>query len=182
VQRAVRAGVRCIDHGHLLDDETVSLMAENDVWWSLQPFLDDEFSRPQADPRKRAKQLAMVAGTDTAYGLARKHGVKLAWGTDALFDPELARSQGAQLAKMTRWFSPAESLRMATSSNADLLSMSGERNPYPGRLGVVEVSALADLLLVDGDPLADITLVARPEVAFVVIMKDGVVHKDTVSG
>jgi imidazolonepropionase-like amidohydrolase len=182
VQRAVRAGVRCIDHGHLLDDETVSLMAENDVWWSLQPFLDDEFSRPQADPRKRAKQLAMVAGTDTAYGLARKHGVKLAWGTDALFDPELARSQGAQLAKMTRWFSPAESLRMATSSNADLLSMSGERNPYPGRLGVVEVGALADLLLVDGDPLADITLVARPEVAFVVIMKDGVVHKDTVSG
>lgn len=181
VQRAISAGVRCIDHGHLLDEETAALMAEAGVWWSLQPFLDDEFSNVIKDPVKRAKQLTMIAGTDTAYGLAIKHKVKLAFGTDALFDPKLAKGQGAQLAKLTRWFTPAEILRMATSTNAELLALSGERNPYPGRLGVVEVGALADLLLVDGDPLSDISLVARPDEAFVVIMKNGVVHKNTLA-
>lgn len=182
VQRAVRAGVKCIDHGQLLDEETVTMMMEHDVWWSLQPLLDDEFSNKLADPVKRAKQLTMTSGTDTAYGLARRLGAKLAWGTDALFDPRVARAQGAQLAKMTRWFTPAETLRMATSTNAELLALSGERNPYPGRLGVVQEGALADLLLVDGDPLTDISLLARPDEALVVIMKNGVVHKNTLPG
>lgn len=181
VQRAITAGVKCVDHGHLLDDETAAMMAENGVWWSLQPFLDDEFSNPMPDPDRRAKQLAVSDGTDFAFEAAKKYGVKVAWGTDALFDPKLTRKQGGQLAKMTRWFTPAEILRMATSTNAELLALSGERSPYAGRLGVVEVGALADLLLVDGDPLTDITLVARPDEAFVVIMKDGVIHKNTVS-
>lgn len=181
VRRALAAGVRCIDHGHLLDEETVALMVEKDVWWSMQPFLDDEFAQPMADPAKRAKQLTMTAGTDAAYGLARKHGARLAWGTDALFDPGLAQAQGAQLAKMTRWFSNAEVLRMATSTNAELLALSGERSPYAGRLGVIEEGACADVLLVDGDPLADIGLMARPDESLSVIMKDGVVHKNTLT-
>lgn len=179
VQQAIRAGVRCIDHGHLVTEATVAMMAEHDVWWSLQPFLDDRDAIPAPDARARAKQLMVTAGTDAAYTLARKHGVKVAWGTDTLFDAGLAARQGAQLAKMTRWFSPAEVLAMATSGNAELLAMSGERNPYPGRLGVVEEGALADLLLVDGDPLVDLDLVATPETSFVVIMKDGVTHKNT---
>lgn len=152
------------------------MMAEHDVWWSLQPFLDDRDAIPAPNTRARAKQLMVTAGTDAAYTLARKHGVKVAWGTDTLFDAGLAARQGAQLAKMTRWFSPAEVLAMATSGNAELLAISGERNPYPGRLGVVEEGALADLLLVDGDPLVDLDLVATPETSFVVIMKDGVTH------
>jgi imidazolonepropionase-like amidohydrolase len=182
VQRAVRAGVKCIDHGHLLDEATVAMMVENDVWWSLQPLLDDEFSNKLADPMKRAKQLTMTRGTDSAYGLAKRLGAKLAWGTDALFDPRVAQAQGAQLAKMTRWFSPGEILRMATSSNAELLALSGERSPYGGPLGVIREGALADVLLVDGDPLSDVSLVARPDEAFVVIMKNGVVHKNTLPG
>ena len=96
-----------------------------------------------------------------------------------LFDPVLATRQGAQLAKMTRWFTSAEVLRMATSTNAELLALSGNRSPYPGRLGVVEEGALADLLLVDGDPLVSIDLIADPT-NLVVIMKDGRIHKDTV--
>ena len=62
---------------------------------------------------------------------------------------------------------------MATADNADLLAMSGPRNPYPGKLGVVQEGALADLLLVDGDPIADIALIEDPAKNFVVIMKDG---------
>ena len=62
---------------------------------------------------------------------------------------------------------------MATSTNAELLTLSGLRNPYPGKLGVVEQGALADLLLVDGNPLENIKLVAEPDKNFLVIMKDG---------
>jgi imidazolonepropionase-like amidohydrolase len=178
VQQALRAGVRCIEHGHLLDEETVAMMAEQDAWWSLQAFLDDEDAIPIASPDGRAKQMQIVNATDTAYELAQRHAVKLAWGTDTLFDARLATRQGAQLAKLTRWFTPAQALRMATSVNAELLGLSGPRNPYPGRLGVIAEGALADLLLVDGNPLEDLGLVATPETSFAVIMKDGIIHKN----
>jgi imidazolonepropionase-like amidohydrolase len=66
-----------------------------------------------------------------------------------------------------------------THDHAQLLALSGLRNPYPGKLGVVEVDALADLLLVDGDPIANINLVADPEKSFLLIMKDGKIFKNT---
>ncbi len=181
IQAAIRAGVKCIDHGQLLDEETAKLMAEKGVWLSTQPFLDNEFANAQKSPEARAKQLEVSAGTDRAYALAKKYKLKTAWGTDILFDPRMPATQGAQLATLTRWYTPAEILRMATSTNAQLLALSGPRNPYPGALGVVEEGALADLLLVDGDPTADIRLVADPQRNFLVIMKDGRIYKNTVA-
>ena len=68
---------------------------------------------------------------------------------------------------------------MATSTNAELLALSGPRNPYPGRLGVIEPGAIADLLLVDGDPTINLDLLTDPERNLAVIMKDGHIHKDT---
>ena len=65
-----------------------------------------------------------------------------------------------------------------TGTNGELLAMSGERNPYPGKLGVIEQGALADLLLVDGDPIADIKLIEDPVKNLVVIMKDGKIYKN----
>ena len=82
---------------------------------------------------------------------------------------------------MVRWYTPAEALKMATADNGELMALSGYINPYPGRLGVVEVGALADLLLVDGNPLDDINLVANPDKNFVVIMKDGRIYKNALS-
>ncbi len=178
IRTAVAAGVQCVEHGHLVDEQTVALLAEKDIWWCLQPFLDDEDAIP-LPPANRAKFLQMVAGTDTAYRLAIKHQVKLAFGTDTLFDAKLASRQGAQLAKLARWFTPAEVLQQATIRNAELLAMSGPRNPYPGRLGVVAEDAFADLILVDGDPVADISLIARPDETFTAIIKDGRLVKGT---
>jgi imidazolonepropionase-like amidohydrolase len=123
----------------------------------------------------------LTRGSDLAYKLAQKHRVKLAWGTDVLFEPRLAERQGAQLAKMVRWFTPAQVLKMATADNAELLALSGPRNPYPGKLGVVEEGALADLLLIDGNPLDDINLLADPTRTMLVIMKDGTICKDTLT-
>src|SRR5262249_11926923 len=84
------------------------------------------------------------------------------------------------LVMFTKWYTPAETLAMATSTNAKLLELSGKRNPYPGRLGVVEEGALADLLLVDGDPIANIALITDPEKNLLVIMKDGKVYKNLI--
>jgi imidazolonepropionase-like amidohydrolase len=180
VQTALKAGVKVIDHGQLIDDATAKMIADKGAWLSLQPFLDDEdavFFPEGSD--NRAKFVAMTQGTNNAYALAKKYRLKLAFGTDTLFDAKLARRQGAQLAKMVRWFSPAEVLVMATGTNAELLALSGNRSPYKGKLGVVEVGALADLLLVNGDPIANIKLIEDPAKNFVVIMKDGRVYKST---
>jgi len=179
IQLSIRSGVKCIEHGNLLDDETARMIADEGVWLCLQPFLDDEDSIPFPEGSdSRRKQLQMVEGTDTAYELAIKYGIKTAFGTDTLFDEKLASRQGAQLAKLTRWYSPFEVLKMATADNAELLAMSGLRTPYPGKLGVVEEGALADLLIVNGNPIEDINLIADPEKNFVFIMKDGKAYKN----
>lgn len=180
VRQAIEAGVKVIEHGHLLDEDAIRLMAEKGIWISLQPFLQDEDTIPFAPGSPSAiKQKQMMGGTDIAYNLAKKHRLKVAFGTDTLFDGRLASRQGAQLAKLTRWYTPVEVLKMATAGNAELLALSGLRAPYQGRLGVVEKDALADLLLVDGDPLANIKLIEDPAKNFLVIMKDGVVYKNT---
>lgn len=181
VRQAIEAGVTCIDHGQLLDEATVKLMAQKGIWWSLQPFTSDRQSTFEEGSPNRLKQLEVSEGTENAYALARKHKVKTAWGSDILFSAEAARTQGASLAKMARWYTPAEALKMATADNARLLALSGPRSPYSGKLGVVEEGALADLLLVDGDPLQDIDLIADPDSNFLVIMKDGDIYKNTLS-
>jgi len=173
IRMAVAAGVRSIEHGHLIDPPTAALLAEHGVWLCLQPFLDDGDAPALPDEERRQKLRQLYDGTDVAYTLARRHGVRVAFGTDILFDARLAARQGAQLTKLTRWYSPAEVLTMATAGNAALLALSGPRNPYPGALGVVREGALADLLLVDGDPLQDLALLADPEVSLLAIMKDG---------
>lgn len=181
IRQAVDAGVRCIDHGHLIDEPTAKLLADKGIWWSLQPFLDDEDASPLTNPVSRQKAQQVFAGTDNAYKLARKYKVKTAFGTDALFDARVAGRQGAQLAKLVRWYTPAEALKMATGDNGELLALSGFINPYPGKLGVVEEGALADLLLVDGNPLENIKLIEDPDRNFVVIVKDGRVYKNALA-
>lgn len=179
VQMAIDGGVHCIEHGQLLDEQTVEIMADKALWWCLQPFLNDEDAVPMANPASLKKQQIMSAGTDNAYQLAKKHKIKTAWGTDTLFDAHLATRQGAQLAKLKRWYTPLEILKMATGVNGELCALSGPRNPYPNKLGVIEPQAYADLLIVDGNPLEDIELVAQPDQAFRLIMKDGRVIKNT---
>lgn len=178
IQMAMKAGVKCVEHGQLADEETVKIMSEKNIWWSLQPFLDDEDANPRTDPQSRSKQLEVSAGTDNAYALAKKYGIKVAWGTDILGSAQGTLRHGSRLVKMQRWYTSAEVLRMATSVNAELLALSGARNPYPGKLGVVEEGALADLLLVRGNPLEDLSLLEKPEGNMLVIMKDGILYKN----
>ena len=177
IQRSIAAGAKCVEHGHLMDEATARLMAEKGIWLSTQPFLDIA-GASALGPSEQAKMRQVVTGTDRVYALAKKYKIKTAFGTDVLFSQALAERQGAMLADLTRWYTPAEALAMATSTNAELLSLSGPRNPYPGKLGVVEEGALADLLLVDGNPIDNIRLVEDPARNFLVIMKGGKVYKN----
>ena len=179
IQRAIAAGAKCIEHGHLMDESTARLIAERGIWLSIQPFPKEFADAFPMGSAEWGKAQEVLAGTETAYGLAKKYKLKTAFGTDIVFSPALAQRQGALLVGLTRWYTPAEALVMATGTNAQLLMMSGKRNPYPGTLGVVQEGALADLLLVDGNPIEDIRLIADPARNFVLIMKDGKIYKNT---
>jgi imidazolonepropionase-like amidohydrolase len=181
IRRSLACGVRSIEHGQLADEDTVRMMADAGAWWSIQPFLDDDDANPKSDPVQRAQLQEIARGTARAFELGRKHKVRMAFGTDILFAPAGTASQGRQLAKLARWFEPAEVLRMATSRSGELLAMSGGRNPYPDRLGVLAKGALADVIAIAGDPLADIGLIGDPERNFRLIVKDGRIHKNTLA-
>lgn len=178
VRRSIEAGVKVIEHGFLMSEETAQLIAEKGIWLSLQPLPEGlRLGFPEGSVQRHGAD-EVWPGIDRTYQFAKKYNIKTAWGTDVLFSQALAQQQGAILASLTRWYTPAEALAMATSTNAELLALSGRRNPYPGKLGVVEEGALADLLLVDGNPLENINLVADPT-NFAVIMKDGKIYKNT---
>jgi imidazolonepropionase-like amidohydrolase len=181
VQMAVKAGIKTIEHGMLIGRETLELMKENGVWLSIQPILDDEDRMvfPSADSNEKFR--LATAGTEKVYALAKEIGVKIAFGTDALMDPATAAKQGKLLSKLSRWFTPYEALKMATSDNAKLMEMAGPRHPYQeGPLGVIKEGAYADLILVNGNPLENLNLVADADKNFALIMKDGKIYKNTI--
>ncbi|HVZ32922.1 MAG TPA: amidohydrolase family protein, partial [Polyangiaceae bacterium] len=134
VRRAIEAGVKVIDHGQLLDEPTLKLMAEKGVWLEIQPFLQDEDAIPTAPGSENERKYRQVAkGTDFAYRTAKKYGVKTAFGADIQFNPNANVREAFYLPKLVKWYTPAEALKMATADNAELLALSGPRNPYPGK-------------------------------------------------
>lgn len=176
VRKAIDAGVKCVEHGQMLDEETLKLIKEKDVWLSLQTLRE---STPDMSPLRVEKRKPVIEGQPKVWSKAKELGIKLAWGTDFLFEPNLNDQQNEFILLMTQWFSPAEILKIITHDNAQLLKLSGLRSPYTGDLGVVQEGALADLILVNGDPLKDLSLIGNPDKNFPVIMKDGKIYKNT---
>jgi imidazolonepropionase-like amidohydrolase len=162
----------------LADTETIAMMRDEGAWWSIQPFLADEDANPKSDQRQQAKQLEVANGTVRAFQEGRAMGVRMAFGTDILMNPLGAGSQGRQLAKLTRFMSPLEALRMATGAAGELLALSGERAPYDGALGIIAEGALADLLVVEGNPENGLDWLDAPEANLALIMKNGRLVKD----
>ncbi|MCH7411578.1 amidohydrolase family protein [Belliella sp. DSM 111904] len=175
VQRAIKAGVKCVEHGQMLDQKTLRMMKKNNVWLSTQNLVE---STPDMDPMRVEKRKPVIEGQEQLWPLAKKMKLKIAWGTDFLFEPELNEQQNAYILRLQKWFTNAEIINMVTQDNAELLQLSGLRSPYPGKLGIIEEGALADLILVDGDPLEDLSLIANPEEKFLLIMKEGKIYKN----
>ena len=179
-QQALEAGAMSIEHANLLSEETVKMIAEKGAFLSTQTGVYLQPAPSGWTEDQKAKQKAAAEGLNTLFTLAKKHKVKIALGTDLIGSLEAHELQAFELTNRLEWFTPAEILKQATANNAELLSMSGPRNPYPGKLGVIEEGALADILLVDGNPLEDLTLFNDPEKNLLLIMKDGKIYKNTI--
>lgn len=178
IKRAIRNGVKSIEHGQLADEESVQMMQGEGVWWSLQPFLQDEDANLYNEISKIEAQKLVSQGTANAYELAQKYDIKTGWGTDVLFNPSKTSTQGNQLAKLTRFYDPLTLLAQATQQNGELLALSGQRNPYPNTLGQITVGAYADLIIADGDPTVNLDFISNPKDNFHIIMKDGKIYKN----
>lgn len=178
IRRAVDAGVKCIEHGHLTDEPTIAMLAERGVWLSTQPFSEHDHAA-FTDPDRAAKNREVCQGTGRVYEWARKHGVKLAWGTDLLFEPQNNHRQSEMVPRLGEYFSAVDALKMVTSGNAELFRLAGDRDPYrSARLGEISVGAWADMLIINGDPTRDLNLIAGPAANIAVIVKDGALVKN----
>lgn len=178
IRRAVAAGVKSIEHGHLADEATIALLAEREVWLSMQPFVEHDHAF--ASPESAQKNREICGGTAQVYEWAKKHGVQVAWGTDLLFEPEDAARQSEMMVRLGEHFTTLEALKMVTSGNAELLRLSGDRDPYrTARIGEVTKGAWADLLLIDGDPTVNLGLLGDPARNIAVLIKDGAIVKNS---
>jgi imidazolonepropionase-like amidohydrolase len=168
ITRAVDAGVRTIEHGNLLDDATARRMAEAGAY--LVPtlvtyFAIDELGRQLGFPEVSQRKVKDVLEAGLAsLEIAAKAGVPMGFGTDLL--GETHDQQSREFSLRGQVLPPAQVLRSATLVNAEILGRSGE-------LGVVAPGALADLLVVDGDPLANLSLLEEQGKHLSVIMKAG---------
>ncbi len=178
IRTSVEAGVMSIEHGFFASRETLELMKEKGAWLSPQTMKEEDMVWDS--PVSAAKYKQVTDAVANLYPMAKEVGVNLAFGTDQLLDASKAYQQSLYLVRLGEWFTPYEVLKIATSENARLLELSGPRHPYQdGPLGVIKEGAYADLILVDGNPLENLELVGNPGEYFDLIMKDGLVYKNT---
>ena len=170
MKRAIRAGVRSIEHGTLMDEETMELMKKHGTYY-VPTIMAGEWVAEKAEvdgffPEVvRPKAAAIGPQIHKTFGLAYKAGVKIAFGTDTGVSAHGNNAREFSL-MVEAGMPPMEALQAATLVAAELLGIENE-------LGSVEAGKIADLVAVTGDPLADISSMER--VTFV--MKQGVIHK-----
>lgn len=179
--RALNAGVKCIEHGQLINEEAMQLLKEKDAWlvpqswWTMRPDLD-----PIKHPAHRIKKSNLVkSGVVNEMNLAKKYKVNIAYGSD-VFGPLGAEDRALiEFTSRKRWFSSIDILKQATSENARLFELSGEINPYKdGKLGIIEKGAYADLLIYEGNPLEDVDVLVNYKENLKFIMKGGKIFKN----
>ena len=176
ISRALNAGIKTIEHGNLIDKATAELAAKKGAfvvpnlvtYWAMD-------KAPKMPSYIKEKNKTVLNAMTGALKLLKDAGVKIAFGTDLIADMHPLQNQEFLL--RTQVFTPIEILRQATSVNADLIALSGLNNPY-GKLGVIEAQAVADIILVNGNPLKDIALMSKPKTSFSLIMKNGKVIKE----
>jgi imidazolonepropionase-like amidohydrolase len=178
VKRSIEAGVKCIEHGQLLNQETMKLLADKGIFLSLQALDEAPATAPE---NVREKKHTVIEGTGNAFKWAKQYHVKLLWGTDYLFEPKNSAKQSTDILKLQTWLSNYEILKLITYDNAQVFKLSGLRNPYlSGQLGEISEGAYADIILIDGNPLKDIKIMAEYDKKFVLIIKDGKIYKNSI--
>jgi len=177
INRALNAGVKTIEHGNLIDKKTARLAAKKGAFVVPNLVTYWAFSQSNEVPSYiKEKNNTVYEAMAGALKILKDADVKIGFGTDLIMDMHSLQNQ--EFALRSQAFSALEILRQATSINGELLELSGPNNPY-GKLGVVAPGAVADLLLIDGDPTQDILIMTRPETLFSLVMKDGIVVRES---
>ena len=184
VNRVLDAGGRCIEHGFLVSKKTLQRMKQLGAVMSLQPYAAVEvFKEPEklagfnAENQRKARQVR--DGADQMLRWVAELGVDTFAGADLWQEGTITKTPDDMVLRK-RWFPDVEILRQNTSYAGKWLAKSGTKNPYrEGPLGVIEEGAYADLLLVDGNPVRDVSVLADYENNIRLIMKDGEVYKNT---
>ena len=175
VYRAAALGVRSIEHATLIDDETADFVAQQAAFTvptlSTLIALAEEGEALGFPPVSVEKVRRIADRSITSLEVMKRAGVKMGFGTDLLGAQHVRQS--TEFTLRARVLPNIDILRSACSINADLLCQSG-------KLGCVQPGAVADLLVVNGNPIEDISLLARPEEGIAVIMKDGRFHRRTI--
>jgi imidazolonepropionase-like amidohydrolase len=174
VNRGLAAGVRSIEHGNLIDESSVSLFRQHDAFYvptlATYAALAEEGPAAGLPPESFRKVFEVLDAGLHALELAHRGGVKIVYGTDLLGD--MHYRQLTEFALRAQVQPPADILRSATTTAAELLGLAG-------RIGTIAPGAAADLLVVDGNPLDDVTVLTKPDDALRLIMHGGRVHKNT---
>jgi imidazolonepropionase-like amidohydrolase len=183
IKAALDAGVKSIEHGMLIKEDTMKRLVDEDAWLCPQAFIvmqPIEGNPVFANPIQKAKMQKAQEGAVNEFKWAKQYGAKVAWGTDMFGDRSAFDNTLREFEFRAQFYANAEQLQQVTGNNGKLLELSNFKHPYPGaKLGVIEPDAYADLLIVDGDPLADINVMLDYENNFKLIMKDGKVYKNT---
>jgi len=192
VNRAIDAGVKCIEHGALLSEKTIKRMAKEGIVWSLQGFMGyGSFSDPSKvpaffteDQKKKAAQL--FKGFPQVAEWARKHGVLIVSGGDTFGADFVKRNIENVIVEPELGFSNLEALQHHSANAGKVLKEMGltdpALDPYPdGKLGVVVPGAYADIVIVDGNPLEDLTVLRDYRKNLKLIMKNGQILKNTLA-
>jgi imidazolonepropionase-like amidohydrolase len=174
VRRCLEAGVRSIEHANFVSEQTVVMMAEHRAFY-VPTFISlvqrvESAALEHLPPTVIANLKRTIERGRQVYGWARKHKVPTGFGTD-LWGPEAQKSQLREFEMRRDLDAPADILRSATAVNAELLM-------EKGMLGVIAEAAHADLLVVEGNPLADLGVLLDPQRNLKLIMKGGVVYKN----
>ena len=178
VKRAIEAGVKSIEHGHLMNEEDAKLMAEKGVILSTQCQVFEQLKPVYTDPVRKGKLEEAMTGMDNMFEFAKKYNIKVAYGTDLLFSREGRKEQLKDLTLRKKWYTSPEIMIQATGTGGEVVGLCGERNPY-GKVGVIEEGAMADILIYSKNPLEDVTIVEDYENNLKLIIKDGKTYKNT---
>ena len=181
IQRAVKAGVKSLEHTNLMDDETAKIIKENDVWVMPGP----QFSRPieshgDNQPESIVRKARYIQqGEEIATEAINKYDLKILFGTDSFGDPAyIEKHQLEDFSYFKKRFGSFKGLVAATGNINELIKLTTYQNPYPdGKIGVLEEGSYADILIVKGNPVEDLDVLADED-NIRLIMKDAKVYKD----
>ena len=176
--RSLKAGVKSIEHGMLIDEKAMKMLVENKAYFT--PTVEVAVSLLDSPDKLMAgKAKQALDATDNAMKLAKKHKAKVLFGTDMIFSKEAREVQAKELTVRKKWFTDPEIMIQATGNGGEALwNLTGKRNPY-GKVGVIDEGAMADIIILSKNFMKDVSVIEDAENNLKMIMKDGKVYKNT---